>query len=120
MRSLKIVLTCVIAAVLYGIIHDLVTAHICVEYFSVFHPPVFETNSPTLLALGWGVIATWWVGAFLGVLLAVSARLGNRNKIEARQLLRPILQLLLTMRDYRRQDTHDSWLTGGRTTPPTL
>ena len=80
MQSCKIVLTCVFAAVLYGIIHDQFTAHICVEYFSVFHPPVFSTTSPALLALGWGVIATWWMGAFLGVLLAIAARAGSRQQ----------------------------------------
>lgn len=97
MQSLKIVLTCVLAAMLYGILHDQFTAHICVEYFSVFHPPVFSTTSPMLLALGWGVIATWWMGAFLGVLLAFAARAGSRNKISARELLRPISQLLVVM-----------------------
>lgn len=97
MQSFKIVLTCIVAAVLYGIVHDQFTAHICVEYFSVFHPPVFPTNSPTLLALGWGVIATWWMGAFLGVILAIAARAGVRRKISARELLRPILELLLMM-----------------------
>ena len=97
MQSLKIVLTCVLAAVLYGIIHDQFTAHICVEYFSVFHPPVFSTTSPTLLALGWGVIATWWMGVFLGTFLAFAARAGSRNKIDAGQLLRPISELLLVM-----------------------
>jgi hypothetical protein len=97
MPSLRIVLTCVAAAVLYGIIHDLFTAHICVEYFSVFHPPVFSTTSPTLLAIGWGVLATWWVGVFLGVLLALAARVGSRNKIEAPNLIRPISKLLLVM-----------------------
>ena len=95
MQSLRIILTCILAAVLYGIVHDQVTAHICVEYFSVFHPPVFSTESPTLLALGWGIIATWWMGAFLGVLLAFAARAGSRNKIDARDLVRPISKLLL-------------------------
>ena len=85
------------AAVLYGIVHDVFTAHVCVEYFSIFHPPVFRTTSPTLLALGWGVIATWWMGAFLGVLLAFAARAGSRKKVEARELLLPIVKLLLTM-----------------------
>jgi len=97
MQSLKIILTCVAAAVLYGIVHDQFTAHICVEYFSVFHPPVFSTQSPTLLALGWGIIATWWMGAFLGVLLAIAARSGSRHKIDARDLVRPISKLLLLM-----------------------
>ena len=97
MQGIKIVLTCVFAAVLYGIIHDQFTAHICVEYIWVFHPPVFSTTSPALLALGWGVIATWWMGAFLGVLLAFAARVGSRKKIDLSELLRPISELLLVM-----------------------
>jgi hypothetical protein len=97
MQSLKIVLTCIVAAVLYGIIHDQFTAHICVEYFSVFHPPVFPTQSPALLAVGWGVIATWWMGASLGALLAFAARAGSRRKITASELIRPITKLLMTM-----------------------
>src|SRR5215475_1002615 len=97
MESFKIILSCVIAAVSYGIVHDQFTAHICVEYFSVFHPPVFPTDSPTMLALGWGLIATWWVGASLGVLLAIAARAGRRKKISAEELWQPILKLLLVM-----------------------
>lgn len=82
---------------MYGIIHDLFTAHICVEYFSVFHPQVFATQSATLLALGWGIIATWWVGVFLGTLLAISARAGSWRKINAGELVRPISWLLFVM-----------------------
>jgi hypothetical protein len=93
-ESLKIVLTCVFAAVLYGIVHDQITARICIEYFTVFHPPVFVTNSPTLLAFGWGVIATWWMGAFLGVLLAIAARTGSRPKLPAVNVLKPVMKLL--------------------------
>jgi hypothetical protein len=97
MESLKIVLISIAAAVLYGIIHDQFTARICVEYFTVFHPTVFATQSPTLLGLGWGIIATWWVGAFLGVLLAVAARAGSRPKLPAGILINPIGKLLLVM-----------------------
>jgi|SRR5215471_16834613 len=97
MQSLKILLTCIVAAVVYGVVHDQFTAHICVEYFSVFHPPVFPTQSPMLLALGWGIIATWWMGAFLGILLALAARAGSRRKVTANELIRPITRLLMTM-----------------------
>jgi small-conductance mechanosensitive channel len=97
MQSMKIVLTCVVASMFYGILHDQFTAHICVEYFSVFHPPVFPTESPTLLALGWGVIATWWMGAFLGVLLALASRAGSRRKVDPADLIRPISKLLSIM-----------------------
>ena len=63
MESLKIILLCVLAAIVYGILHDQVTARVCVEYFTIGHPPIFHTDDPTLLAFGWGVIATWWMGA---------------------------------------------------------
>ena len=97
MQGLRIVGLAVLAAIGYGIIHDQVTARICVEYFTVGHPPLFPTVSPTLLALGWGVVATWWVGLSLGLLLAGAARLGPRHKLTAAQLRRPILALLLSM-----------------------
>ena len=69
---LKILLLCIAAAIVYGIVHDQFTACICLEYFTVFHPQIFPTQSPTLLAIGWGILATWWVGAFLGVLLGIA------------------------------------------------
>jgi hypothetical protein len=97
MQAFLIVLGCVCAAVLYGIVHDQITARICLEYFTIGHPPVFATTSPTLLALGWGVIATWWVGLPLGVLLALSARLGRRPKRDARSLVAPVTHLLIAM-----------------------
>jgi hypothetical protein len=96
MESLKIVFACIAAAILYGVVHDQFTARICIEYFTVFHPPVFATRSPTLLGIGWGIIATWWVGAALGLLLALAARAGSRPKLAA-AMLGPIGELLLVM-----------------------
>jgi hypothetical protein len=87
---LSILLLSVVSCVVYGILHDQVTARICVEYFTVGHPPVFRTEDPTLLAFGWGTIATWWVGVFLGIPLATAARLGSRPKRSAISLIRPI------------------------------
>ena len=97
MESAKIILACVLAAVAYGIAHDQVTARVCIEYFTIGHPPVFPTDSPTLLALGWGVIATWWVGLLLGIPTALACRLGSRPKLAVRQLFRPIVRLLTAM-----------------------
>ena len=97
MESLNIVFACIAAAILYGIVHDQFTARVCVEYFTVFHPPIFATRSPTLLGIGWGIIATWWVGASLGMLLALAARAGSRPKLAAAALIRPIGKLLLVM-----------------------
>lgn len=94
MEAFKIVLFSVGAAIVYGIVHDQVTAHICVEYFTVAHPPVFPTESPFWLAVGWGIIATWWVGLILGVLLAISSRAGEYEKLALADLRRPIVLLM--------------------------
>jgi hypothetical protein len=97
MEVLKIIFLCVAAAVGYGIVHDQVTARVCIEYFTIGHPPLFHTDSLTLLALGWGVLATWWVGLPLGLLMAIAARAGRRLPRSAKSLVRPILILLLVM-----------------------
>ncbi|MCA9283601.1 MAG: hypothetical protein KDA22_00185 [Phycisphaerales bacterium] len=97
MQAVGIVALCIASAVAYGILHDQVTARVCVEYFTIGHPPVFSTESPTLLGLGWGVIATWWVGLLIGIPLALAARAGRRPPRSARSLVRPILVLLAVM-----------------------
>ena len=72
MAFLRIVLQCVALAIVYGIVHDVVTAHVCVEYFTIGHPTVIGCTSPVMLALTWGVLATWWVGLGLGLLLGLA------------------------------------------------
>ena len=91
MQGLRIIALTILAAIGYGILHDQVTARICVEYFTIGHPPLFPTESPALLAIGWGI------GLPLGILLAAAARLGRRPKWTARRLRRPIAVLLLCM-----------------------
>ena len=96
-ESAKIVLLCIFAAVVYGILHDQITARICIEYFTVFHPPMFATQSPTLQGLGWGIIATWWAGAIVGILLRTAARSGPRNKMTVQQLFPFVVRLMIAM-----------------------
>ena len=97
MEALKIAASCVVAAVLYGIVHDQFTARICIEYFTVFHPPIFHTQSPTLLGIGWGIVATWWVGAVFAVPVILAARAGRCPPLPASQLLSSIMFLLAFM-----------------------
>jgi len=94
LQIVAIVLFCIVSAVTYGIVHDQITARICVEYFTIGHPPVFGTQDPTLLGLGWGIIATWWCGVLLGFPLAFVARLGSAPKRSAVSLVRPVLVLI--------------------------
>jgi hypothetical protein len=97
MEFLKIVLFSLLAAIAYGILHDQITAHLCVEYFTIAHPDIFHTTSPFLLALGWGVVATWWVGLPLGVLAAIAARVGSPPRLSLADLRPLILGLLVFM-----------------------
>jgi hypothetical protein len=93
MQLLLIVCLCTVSAVVYGILHDQVTARICVEYFTIGHPRIFDTDDPTLLGFAWGIIATWWVGLILGVALALVARAGTRPMIPVAKLIQPVLVL---------------------------
>ena len=97
MQALAIVALCVVAAIVYGVLHDQVTARVCVEYFTIGHAPIFGTDDPTLLGLGWGVLATWWVGLILGVALALAARAGSRPPRSVRSLVRPVVRLMLVL-----------------------
>ena len=109
-QSLGIVLMCIVAAVIYGIAHDQVTARVCVEYFTVGHPPLFRTDDPTLLGIGWGIIATWWVGVLLGVPLAVVARAGSRPQRSLGSLCRPVVWLLAVMAAFALAAGVTGWL----------
>ncbi len=97
MKFFVIVVQGVLAAVLYGIVHDQVTIRICPEYFTIAHPHILNTQSLTLLALAWGVIATWWVGLPLGIMIGLAARVGGLPKIEPRLAWRWMMCLLVVM-----------------------
>ena len=97
MESIKIILLCMVSAVIYGNVQDQVTARVCVEYFTIGHPPIFATASPTLLAIGWGTIATWWAGLLVGIPVAIASRLGSWPKYRATNLIKPIFCLLVVM-----------------------
>ncbi len=94
MQVFAILALCVLSAVVYGILHDQVTARVCVEFFTIGHPRLLDTDSPTILGIFWGIVATWWVGVLLGVPLALAARAGDRPKRDAQSLVRPVLILM--------------------------
>ncbi|MCH2224803.1 MAG: hypothetical protein MK066_08550 [Crocinitomicaceae bacterium] len=84
-------------AIGYGILHDLVTAHLCIEYFTIGHPKIIQSESPIALAFFWGTIATWWVGLPMGTLIACFSQLGKYPKLTFREAIQMILQLILVM-----------------------
>lgn len=96
-NALAIIILCTLSATAYGIIHDQITVRICLEYFTIFHPPIFGWQPETMLAILWGFTATWWVGAFLGILLASAACIGKAPMRRASSFIVPLLKLLLLM-----------------------
>ena len=97
MEALKVLALCLLAAIVYGIVHDQITARVCIEYFTVFHPPIFHTQSPTMLGIGWGIAATWWVGALFSVPMILVSRAGSRPTLRASEVLPSIVWLLVAM-----------------------
>ena len=97
MQKAKIVVFSIVAVVAYGIIHDQITVRLCIEYFTVAHPPLFPTRSPTLLAVCWGTVATVWAGMAAGSLLALVSQSDNLAPVPLARLYRGILTLLATM-----------------------
>lgn len=96
-EALKIILLPTLAAIAYGIVMDQITIRVCPEYFTIAHPHILNTGSLTLLALAWGVIATWWAGAIAGVAFAIAARAGKLPKVTWRRFARPLAVLALVM-----------------------
>jgi hypothetical protein len=75
------VITAVILASLYGIVHDQITYGISSEYYTKFKfyqfgliesPNAFVSN-PREMAVIVGVMATWWMGLLIGLLLYIAA-----------------------------------------------
>lgn len=94
MASLKIILLVLFSAMAYGILHDTVTANLCVEYFTVGHPKVIESESPFALALVWGIIATWWPALPMGILIAVVSQAGKLSKLSLKDVSKTVFRLL--------------------------
>lgn len=120
MKSLALIVWCIALSIVYGIVHDQITVRMCLEYFTVAHPPLGIGENPTTLALAWGVIATWWVGLFLGVLLAVAARAGSWPKLEWRDLRLAIVLVLVVVFVLAMMSMVTGWVAGvsGRFRPP--
>lgn len=72
------ILTGTLAAIVYGVVHDQITVRISPPYLMDWHPQIVPSRDPTVVALAWGVVATWWFGLILGAVLAAAATLGRR------------------------------------------
>jgi hypothetical protein len=87
----------VIAAVGFGMLQDQVSVRLCPEYFTLFHKPIRALTDPTLLGITWGFLGSWWAGVFLGYGAGLIATMGKLPALAPRELIRPLLFLLLAI-----------------------
>jgi hypothetical protein len=94
---IRIILLFTATAIAFGLIHDQVTARVCVEYFTIAHARIVASESPTVLGLVWGVVATWWAGALAGMTISLAAREGPWPKLGWRDFVRPATYMAAAM-----------------------
>lgn len=93
-EALVFTLQVVAATCLLGISIDVVTANVAVEYFTVHHPHVVDSESPWVMALIWGVGASWWFGLIAAVLLWwVNSR--RTEPLERKRILRMVVRSMI-------------------------
>ncbi len=82
---------------LYGVAHDLVTAHTCIEYFSVAHPMVIESlhDDPWACGIIWGILATWWLGLLVGLAAAVILAIRRQAEFSVVDFFKSLVRLLV-------------------------
>lgn len=98
LQCLKIFLFVSLSVIGYGIVHDQVTARICIEYFTIAHEPTLvDSDSPTIVGLVWGIYSTWWVGVVFGCASALLAQVGPWPRVSFRQMLKPVGYLVLAI-----------------------
>jgi hypothetical protein len=90
MHFVRIFLLVSLATLGYGLIHDQVTARVCLEYFSIAHPFLIDSDSPTIVGLAWGVTATWRIAIILEVAAGLVSQVGPWPRFSASQLVRPV------------------------------
>ena len=82
-------------AMTYGILHNQITTRLSLEYFTIGHHKIIDSTSPTLLGIGWGIYANWWVGLSLGILLSIVGRAGHWKKRDASSFVKPLCLMSL-------------------------
>lgn len=99
---LTIIISTVIAS-LYGAIHDQVTYSISSEYFTVYKFDQFGfldwgNNNPRLTTALIGVLATWWVGLYIGIFQGLVGFIHQNHKLMFKHVINAIsITLVVTV-----------------------
>src|SRR5262245_43522799 len=86
MSALRITLACFAAMCAYSVLLDMVSVRLSQEYFTSGQVSPVPTDSPTLMAVGWGLHGGASGGVFLGIALALVSTLGQKPPLTMREL----------------------------------
>ncbi len=78
--------------VLFATLHDQWLIRFAPEHFTLYHPAIFPTDSLTLIALGFALLASFGPALVLGAALWAAARLGPRPPVSLAHTI-PLLGL---------------------------
>ena len=95
--TIRVVALFTALAAMYGVVHDQVTARVCLEYFTIAHPQVVRSHSPALVGLAWGLLAGAPAGAFAGAMVGLAAGERALSKLGWRHFLPSALALCAVM-----------------------
>lgn len=89
MQYLLIWIAAVVTASIYGVVHNQASVTVSPDFMENFRglADLTRHSAIRLVAAELGVTTTWWVGAIVGVPLALVARLGSVSKYSAKDLL---------------------------------
>lgn len=81
--------------VLWALIHDLILVQIAPEHFTEYHEPLWEIQSPILIATLYALGASIGPGMLMGIAAACLGRSGPRKKLAPRALIQGTLFVVL-------------------------
>jgi hypothetical protein len=86
----------VLIASIYGALHDQVTYSISSEYFTVYKFDQFGfldwgNNNPRMTTALIGILATWWVGLYIGIFQGLVGLIHPNHKLMFKYVLQAIL-----------------------------
>ncbi len=73
---------------LYCLLHDQYLVRLAPEHFTVYHPPLWGIEDPSLLAAAWAFRASVGPGLLMGMAALFVGRGGGRPKVPVRTMLK--------------------------------
>lgn len=87
LSRLRIAVLATACVVLFAVAQDQVSARLCVEYFTVLHPPIVGLTDPTLLGVTWGFLGAAPAAFLGGYAIGVAATVGPWPRLSPARVL---------------------------------